>query len=100
MINGDYSELVGKVKFIIAEDIKKKQEEQVKESNEKKNLGILKEKLQGLGARKEQYGDSYKIKNKYFEITFFAHEDSISVDIEESNDMTLDQAIELIKKLQ
>jgi len=100
VMNGDYSELVEKIKFIIAEDIKKKQEEKIKENNKQKNLEILKEKLQGLGARKEQYGDSYKIKNKYFEIHFFAHEDRISIDIEEPNDMTLDQAIELIKKLQ
>ena len=99
VINGVYSELVEKVNFIIAEDIKKKQIEQVKENSKQKNLEILKEKLQGLGARKEQYGDSYKIKNKYFEITFFAHEDRISIDIEEPADMTLDQAIELINKL-
>jgi len=99
VMNGDYNLLVEKVKFIIQEDIKKKQELKIKENNEKKNLEILKEKLKGLGAKKEQYGDSYKIKNKYFEMTFFAYEDRISIDIEEPTDMTLDQAIELINKL-
>lgn len=97
---GDYKELAEKVKFIIQEDIKKKQEQQLKENNEKKNLDILKEKLQGLGARKEHYGDNYKIRNKYFEMTFYAFDDRISVDIKEPKDMTIDQAIELIKKLQ
>ena len=99
VINGDYKLLVEKVNFIIEEDMIKKQAEQLKGYNEKNNLKILKEKLQGLGAKKEQYGDSLNIKTKYFTISFFATDTGIDVDIEDDREMTIDQAIELIKKL-
>jgi hypothetical protein len=99
ILKGNYSDLAEKVKFIIQEDIKKKQELKVKIGNQNSNLELLKEKLKGLGARKEYYSDSYIIKNKFFIMTFCAYDDRISVDIEEPADMTIDQAVELIKKL-
>jgi hypothetical protein len=100
ILKGNYNDLAEKVKFIIEEDIKKKKELKVKMENQNYNLRLLEEKLKGLGAKKEHYGDSYEIKNKFFTMTFYAFDDKISVDIEETADMTLDQAIELIKKVQ
>jgi hypothetical protein len=97
---GNYDELIEKIKLIIREDIKKKQELEVKIKTQNSNLELLKEKIKGLGAKKEQYGEGYVFKNKYFIVTFDAFEDKIGVDIKENEDLSIDQAIELIKKLQ
>lgn len=96
---GNYKNLVEKVKFIIQEDIKKKQEKQTKENSERNNFKILKEKLKGLGARKEQYGDNLIIKTKYFKVNFSATDTGIDVYLEDSRNLTIEQAIEMINKL-
>jgi hypothetical protein len=97
---GDYSLLAEKVNFIIKADIKMKDLEKEKELKQSNFQKILKEKLEVLGAIKGHYGDMYKIKTKYFEMKFWAFDTGIRVNIEEPSDMTIDQAIELIKKLQ
>ena len=100
IMNGNYSFLVEKINFIIQEDVKMKEVKKAKENKQDFNLKLLREKLQGLGAKKGTFCDSYHIKNKYLDISFYAYADKISVDIKEIDNLTLDQAIELIKKLQ
>jgi hypothetical protein len=98
--NGNYNELSEKVKFIIKENMRLKQEENKKEKLQRSNLELLGSKLRGTGARHIQEDNYYLKKTKYGEFTFYAHEDRISVDFEENNDMTLEQGIEMLNKLQ